>query len=328
MTFIHPITQKNIPDSIVGIIAPMFTPVDSEKRIDHQKLRAYTKWLVNDPNITSLFWRSGVGRMFTFSVQEVKDGLDVILEAADGKKPVFCGTAGEFNGDFSTKADPQCYLDQSIELSLYAQKSGAEGSVLVMPAALPVKPGSSAEETSFEYFKSVHDKTDGPILIYNPQNMADDFHATPSLISKVSALPRIIGMKLSTTDMYLMSNLVDAAGQNDFAMIAGSECTYYQALATGAAGIVGQGCSIYPNILRHILDSFVSGDWASAFQAQLDVNRALDGFQGLAADTSGFAYLKKAGMDASPYCRDGSAPLSQDTVDQIYNAIKPYCDKY
>jgi dihydrodipicolinate synthase/N-acetylneuraminate lyase len=328
MSFIHPITQKNIPDSLVGIIAPMFTPVDSEKRIDQHKLREYTKWLVNDPNITALFWRSGVGRMFTFSTKEVKDGLDVILEAADGKKPVFCGTAGEYNGDFSTKADPQCYLDQSIELSLYAQKSGAEGVVLVMPAALPVDSGSTPDETSFEYFKSVHDQTDGPILVYNPQNMADGFHATPSLISKVSALPRVIGMKLSTTDMYKMSKLIDAAGQNDFAMIAGSECTYYQALATGASGIVGQGCSIYPNILRKILDSFVAGDWASALQAQVDVNRALDGFQDIAADMSGFAYLKKAGMETSPYCRDGSKPLPQDTVDQIYNAIKPYCDKY
>ncbi len=328
MSFTHPVIKSNVPEYLIGVIAPMFTPVDERGEIDCRGWREYARWLVNDPCVTALFCRSGVGRMFTYTMDDARRSFETVLDEAAGKKPVFCGTSGEFIGDLSQKADPEHYLDQTIELTLYAQENSATAAVLITPAWLPVPGGSTFEETAFTFYKTVHDNTDIPILIYNPQLIPPECATTPSMIRRLNSLDRVYGMKLSTNDMHWLGSLI-AANENDrFFMIAGSECVYHQALITGAVGVIGQGCSVYANILRRILDAQMEGDFESARQAQFDVNQALEGFQGLPPDISGFAYLRKKGLNVSPYCRDGSPPLSDDIVEAIYQAIEPYCQKY
>ena len=325
---IHPVTQVRVPDFLAGVIVPMFTPAREDGNIDYDSLREYTRWLVENPAVTSLFCRSGVGRMYTYRLEEIRKFLDTVMETVGGKKPVLCCTNGEYHGDFSRKTDPVRYLEETLELTEYAKKVGTAAIVLVVPAGLPVAADSTVEETVFAFYQQVHDRTDVSILIYNPQNIPANYSTTPAMIRRVASLSRIIGMKLSTTDLYWMSNLISAANEKEFYMIAGSECAFYQALLTGAVGVIGQGCSTYPHILRRILDAVSAGDLAAARQAQFDVNLALDGFSGLSPDISGFAYLRKKGLQVSPYCRDGSAPLQPEIVETIYRAIEPICQKY
>jgi dihydrodipicolinate synthase/N-acetylneuraminate lyase len=328
MTFTHPITKQNIPDFLVGVIAPMFTPADREGGIDYDGLREYTQWLVDNPYVTALFCRSGVGRMYSYTMQEAKKSFEIVLQIAAGGKPVFCGTSGEFNGDFEHPVDSEQYISQTIELSRFAQDNGATAAVLVIPAGMRPEPNESAHDAVFRFFQTVHDNTSIPIMVYNPQNLPAEYHTTPELVRRIAPLERIIGMKLSTNDMYWMGNLVEAGQRDNFIMVAGSECAYYQAIMTGAIGVIGQGCSVYPNILRRILDAIVDGDFEQARQAQFDVNRALQGFCSLPPDVSGFAYLRKKGVAVSPYCRDGSSPLDEEIVDTIFQAVEPFCRNY
>ncbi|MEW6238120.1 MAG: dihydrodipicolinate synthase family protein [Candidatus Omnitrophota bacterium] len=328
MSFIHPITKKEFPDCVVGPIAPMFTPVDAERRIDHDALRKFTRWLAAEPSITSLFWRSGCGRMYTFSAEEFKQSLDTVVEAAEGKKFVFAGSSGIYDGDFSRKTDPVRYLDETIALSAYAKEHGATAVVLIVPAGLPVAKDSTPEETVAAFFEKVHENTNVPILIYNPQAIPKEFSITPSLVRRLAPLKRIIGAKVSTNDLYWLGSLVEAAEGKEFYLIAGSECVYYQALVTGVCGVIGQGCCVYPQILRRILDAVGEGDFAAARQAQFDVNLALDGFQGIVPDQSGFAYMRKKGLKISAYCRDGASPLSGAKEEEIFQAIEPFIRKY
>ncbi len=328
MPFIHPITKQEIRDFFVGVIAPMFTPANEDGSIDIAGLQDYTKWLVKNPTVTTLFCRSGVGRMYSYSIEEAKRAFEHVLEIAEGKKTVFCGTSGEFDGNFDIKVDASCYIDQTLKLSAFAKENGAAAVVLVVPAGIQITNGSTVHETILHFFKTIHENTDIPIIIYNPQNLPAEYHTTPRLVRELSCLPRIIGMKLSTTDMYWMGELIRAGEGEDFVMVAGSECAYYQAVMTGAIGVIGQGCSIYPHILRRILDAIDENNFAAARRAQFDVNHALEGFQNLMPDISGFAYLRKKGLKVSPYCRDGTPPLDQDTVETIYKKVDPICREY
>ncbi len=327
MVFTHPITGKQVPDYLAGVIAPMFTPVDSEGQIDHNGLREYTHYLNQSPSITTLFWRSGVGRMFTFNKEEFKESLKIVMQTVEGNKPVFAGTNGIHDGNFNNKADYKRYMNETLELTYFAKEQGASAVVLVVPAALPVEE-YTPEEITASFFAMVHENIDIPILIYNPQSIPPAFRLKPILISYLSNFERIIGLKLSTNDMYWMALLINAAADNEFFTIAGSECTFYQAILTGAVGVIGQGCSIYPHILKRILDEITVGQIEQARMAQFDVNKALEGFQNLPPDISGFAFLRKKGLLVSEYCRDGTNPLSLDEVDGIYNAIEPICAKY
>lgn len=322
MGWIHPITQIQIPDYLVGVITPMFTPAREDGTIDEDGLRQYTRRLVREPSVTSLFWRSGVGRMYTFSMEEIRWSLDIVLSEAGEKKPVLLGASGCYHGDFTRTADPVRYKEETLELCELAQAKRLMAVVLVIPAGLPVPPGSSPEEVVIEFYEFIHQRTGIPILIYNPQNIPDPFQIAPRVVARLAPLPRVAGMKLSTNDMYRMSILIDAAGEHDFTMIGGSECVYYHALMTGAAGVIGQGCSVYPRLLRAILDHVVKGDFESARRAQFAVNRALACFRGLPPDQSGFAYLRHTGLAVSPYCRDRSMPVDEETARTIYNEIE------
>lgn len=194
--FIHPVTHTHHPQYLTGVIAPMFTPAHEDGTIDYDGYRAYTRWLVEDPGITALFVRCGVGRMFSYTVDDVKRSLDTVLEAAQAEKPVLCGTSGESHQDRSQKVDPSRYLDQTLELSHYAKQHGARAAVLVIPSCLPVEPGLNPEETSAAFYEKVHQETDIPLLMYNPQMTPAEFHSTPSLIQRLAKLPRMTALVL------------------------------------------------------------------------------------------------------------------------------------
>ncbi len=327
MAYTHPITRLTVPEYMVGVIAPMFTPANQDGSINYTALKEYADYLVDHLFVSALFCRSGVGRMYTYSMDEAKRSFEITLQSAGDKKPVFCGTSGEFDGNFEKKVDPDRYIEQTLELSHFAEEAGATALVLVIPAGIKVSSDSTVHETVVHFFKTIHDNTSIPIVIYNPQNLPKEYHSTPQLIKELGRLERIVGLKLSTNDMYWMSDMIAAAPKNNFYIIAGSECIWYQAFLTGATGVIGQGCSIYPNLLSNISINIATSDFEFARQLQMEVNQALKGFQNLPPDISGFAYLRRKGLNMPPYCRDKSPPLPESTVDKIFKSIESYCHK-
>ena len=155
-TIKHAVTDREIPAFLTGVITPMYTPCDREGRLDERGLRSMVDWLKGRKAITTLFPRSGVGKMYTFTFEEVKLITDIVLSQANGEIYVMPGTAGEYDHNPQHKPDPDRYTQHSIELSLYAQQKGATAVVLVVPSALRKEEDKPVADTIFEYYEKVN----------------------------------------------------------------------------------------------------------------------------------------------------------------------------
>ncbi|MCA9412199.1 MAG: dihydrodipicolinate synthase family protein, partial [Candidatus Omnitrophica bacterium] len=130
---VHPLSGREIPEYATGVFVPVFTPALQGGAMDPKGLANYIQWLGKDDSVTSLFVRCGSGRMYDYSFEEVKAAIDIGQENNQGKKYVFYGTFGEFSGKVDERPDPGKFIDQTLELSKYAEEKGADGIVLLVP---------------------------------------------------------------------------------------------------------------------------------------------------------------------------------------------------
>jgi len=264
-----------VPEFLTGVIAPLFTPCNEDGSLDPKGASEFTRFLLDRRAVTTIFARSGLGRMYTFTNNEVRQIIDAVIDAVEGQAGVVAGTAGIWDRNPSEKPDPQRYTEEAIELTQYAKDKGADGAVLVMPEALPEQPKTTLHDRMCEYYQKVARAVDIPIILYHPGNTSEPYRMTPGLFRKLVRIDGIVGMKYSTMDMDKFAGVARLAPE-DFALIAGAETVFLPALALGGVGVIGQGCCICPEILRTVYDCYARGEIDLARQAQFDVNELVD----------------------------------------------------
>ncbi|HRU23792.1 MAG TPA: dihydrodipicolinate synthase family protein [Candidatus Latescibacteria bacterium] len=308
----HPITGQENPAYLHGVIVPMFTPCNSNGTLDERGIRSYLNYLVSNGSVNALFARSGLGRMYTFSVNDVRRLADIVIDEVADRLPVFVGCSGELSPDSPERPDAHTYLRQSIELCQYVQRKGATAAVLVLPVALVPHREELPAEVVLEYFRRVEAETDIPLIIYQPPETTRRFRATPSLIEEVSRSGQVVGMKISTSRMDVFLSCSKAAQNANFALIAGDETVFLFTILVGGTGVIGQGCTTHPEILKAVYERAMAFDLAGASKAALDTFAAVNAAPGETLDGVVFRYLQRQGVTVQPYSRDGGRPPSEE----------------
>ena len=291
------------PKFLTGVIAPMFTPRYADGRLDLGGARNLVKWFKSRKCVSSVFARSGVGEMYAFTVDEARRLIEAVVDEAAGEIGVLAGCAGEWNGNPEQRPDPARYTAQAVELSRFAQERGADAVVLVLPSALPAEPNTPLEDTIFNYYRTVNDAIAIPIVIYQPPGMLPEYCMTPSLMRRLVALPRIGGMKLSTTDHAVFDPIAKVVAATGFGMIAGAEHFYLDALDRGAVGVIGGGCNTHPEMIYAVGYHYHAGRFDRARLAQDQVNETLSELNALkiSGAVAGKLYVAAQGYPAEPY---------------------------
>lgn len=324
----HPLTKKQIPEYATGVITPVFTPALEGGRLDPKGFENYIKWLSKDPDVSTYFVRCGSGQMYTYTVEETKQVIDITMDVGGDEKHATFGTFGVFNADPKQRPDPKQYVDETLELSLYAQEKGADGIIMLVPWALVPEEGQSVEDLQYDYYKTVSDAVNIPILIYNTPAMPEEYNLTVPLVERIKELPNMAGAKISSGNLAWISELEIATEGSDFALISGHEGVYLPCLAIGCLGVIGQGCNVYPAVLKKVYDAFMEGDWATANEAQRDVIKGLHNFDGYGNSTSGLAYLKSKGLDIGPWDKGGTQIRTPEEVEIMKKGLDPILEKY
>ncbi|MCA9430142.1 MAG: dihydrodipicolinate synthase family protein, partial [Candidatus Omnitrophica bacterium] len=277
--------------------------------------------LGKDDSVTSLFVRCGSGRMYDYSFEEVKAAIDIGQENNQGKKYVFYGTFGEFSGKVDERPDPGKFIDQTLELSKYAEEKGADGIVLLVPWALVPNGDETIEDLQVRYYLQVADSVNCPVFIYNTPGMPEGYKLTPSVAARIKHHPNIAGAKISTADMAWVSELELEIQDSHFVLVSGHEGCYLQWLLTGALGVIGQGCNVYTSAIRAILEAFLEGDYGKARAIQFDVIRMLSCFAGYGNSIPGLAYLKSKGLDIQPWDKSGLPLTTEADIRPVVEGI-------
>jgi 4-hydroxy-tetrahydrodipicolinate synthase len=300
-----------------GVITPFFTPFQPDRSIDYGAVKGMVDHLVRTKSVRTVFARSGLGQIFTFTFDETKRFADAIRDAVGDGMGAMIGCPGEWlNRTAGQRPDPDRYVAQGIELTLYAQKIGIDAAVHPLPVAIQAKDGEPVSDVVYRYYKAIHDATAIPIVIYQQPGTPGDYCLTPDLLKKMIAnLPRVIGTKVSSADDDVMLPLLAAAKGTPFRMICGHEGYFFNGLQHGAVGVIGQGAMGFPEALHAVETRFYAGDMAGAKEAMDAVWKALKITDGMSCTVAYKQYLNRKGVKCYPYERGASEPYNVGTSD-------------
>lgn len=289
-TINNPVKGKPMPEFLTGVITPMFTACNQDGSLDEEGIRSHVQWLKKTEAVSTLFVRSGVGKMFTFSVEETKRMAEIVIDEAKRDLYVLVGASGDFS---KGKPREEKHIEESLELGKFAQESGATGAVFV---SFGLESTGNIDEKVFGFYEQLNDSLDLPIIIYQPGGTPAPFLMKPKTLGRIASLPNLMGMKVSTTDMKIFGDLCLATQDKEFTMISGAETAFLPSLILGAGAVIGEGCNTYPQLLRAIFDYFIEGDLKNAARAQFLVNKTLDVWSGLDSALVGKSYMARKGV--------------------------------
>jgi 4-hydroxy-tetrahydrodipicolinate synthase len=302
----------------------MLTALIEDRTLDEVGNRSVVDFYKGTGAITTIFARSGTGQMYSFSFDEVKALIDIVVPEAGNDIHVIAGTSGTFPGRTRDKLpEEEKYIEETLELSKYAEDRGATG-VVVLPLGLT--PSRNFPDKIFDFYQRVNDAVDVPIIIYEPPGVVAPYSLTPQLLARIADLPNLKGMKLSSSDMLKFGLLCDAIKDLDFTMISGHEGAFLSSLVMGAGGCIGGGCNTHPWVIRAVFDAFMEGDMEGARRAQFEVNKLLgvkfgipDPYAAESLHTSKL-YLARKGVKIKPY-QWGRRSFDHSRMDDIEGAI-------
>lgn len=275
------------PAFLDGVVVPMVTPFQADRRLDEAGLRAFTAWLCARP-VSALFPLGGSGEYETLTLEERRRVIDIVIAVAGGRVAVIPGVGA-------------AALEDTLALARYAEQRGVDGVTVVVPAA-----AEGDEEPVVQYLAAVAHAVTVPVILYDARGTV-----TPALMRRLGTLPRIAGIKFRSPDVRAAMRVVEAA-QGRVAVMAGIETYFLPTLAVGGAGVVGGGGNLYPGLLREVRARFERGDWRGALVAQLAVDDAQRVLKRGEWPLSGKVVLAELGVPIHPVTRGDEPPIAAE----------------
>lgn len=221
--------------SIVAIVTPF-----KKGRIDEDKLGELVEFQIK--NGTSGMVPCGTtGESPTLSMKEHERVIEVVIDAAKKRVPVIAGT-----GSNSTQ--------EAIELSVHAQKAGADGLLLVSPYY-----NKPTQQGLYLHFKVISESVKIPIILYNIASRTG-INIEPQTVCKLAQdCKNIVGIKEASGSLDQMSQIKALCGK-DFDLISGDDSLTLPLLAIGGVGVISVVANIVPADVAQMVRAFEKGD--------------------------------------------------------------------
>lgn len=314
-----------VPSYVRGSIAPTFTVFKEDGAIDETGQRVFLDFLLQSGAISAFFVRSGMGLMYTYSMEDTKLMARLACGHLKGKAAVLVGCSGMWDRNYDSLPDPSVYLEQGIELGKYALDQGADGVVYTVPEGLLPADGETEADVILRYFTTLCANVPGPVLIYQPPGTLKQYELSPELLAQLADIDNMVGAKVSTTDGYYTYELLRAVRGKEYGHIIGCEMLFYAGLSLGARACIGQGTTVNPQIFKAMQESYERGDWEGVLRAQDSGNilikhspNAVD-FMKMYATEKGFPTpLHDRSQKSNPYMKDRVAITREE-----YDRFKP-----
>jgi len=184
------------------------------------------------------------GESATLNHAEHEEVIRISVETCKGRIPVLAGT-----GSNATQ--------EAIELTLRAQKIGADGALLITPYY-----NKPTQEGLFQHFSAVAKETDIPIILYNVPSRTS-INMLPSTVARLSSVNNIVGIKEASGSLVQVSEIIDLCGP-DFEVISGEDPLTWPILAIGGKGVISVTANLVPNKFAKLVDAARTGDVETA----------------------------------------------------------------
>lgn len=326
---IHPISQREHPSLLCGAIAPLFTPERLDGRIDFDGLEALADLLCRKGSVSAILIRTDEGRMWSYSLEEVRDAIRVVLGVARGRKPVIAGTGGIWSGEPSDAPRPAVYFRRAVELSQWALASGAAAVLQPVPSFLAPGYDYGPQELVLRFFEDVAGAINGPVLIYNQDALPPGYALSPASLARLSRHREIVGVIYYTNDAMLLAEIVRGV-EPRFSVVAGCDSVALPAFMAGAASNCGPLATLVPEVIGAAWESLQEPNLPFAWRAHTDLLKVREMLAPWKMPDIGCALLAHrglpiAGRSRQPACRPPARQELERVNREISFLTAAYC---
>ena len=196
------------------------------------------------------------GESATLDHQEHEEVIRIAVETCEGRLPVLAGT-----GSNSTH--------EAIELTLTAQKLGADGALLITPYY-----NKPTQEGLYQHFAAVAKETKLPIVLYNVPSRTS-INMLPATVARLSQIENIIGIKEASGNLVQVSEIIKSCGPT-FEVISGEDALTWPILALGGKGVISVTANLVPDKFARLCSAALAGDMETARSAHYELMKLND----------------------------------------------------
>lgn len=228
-----------------GITTALLTPFCEDGALDLDTLRTRIAWQL-DRGIHGLLVGGVSGEYVNLSPEERRQVVRTAVDAVAGRAAVIAGILEPNTG-------------QAVAAAKDFEALGVQALLLLTPYHnLPTPAGV------LNHFRTVHDATALPILLYNnPGRTGIDMDL--ALQTELSRLPRVIGVKECRRDLAIVSEQIRRA-RPGFAVLSGEDDLALATFVLGGQGAILTGGNILPTLFLDIFRLVERGEVAKAVE--------------------------------------------------------------
>ena len=178
------------------------------------------------------------GESPTLSYEEHKKIINLSVKECKNKIPVIAGT-----GSNSTS--------EAVELSIYAEKAGADGLLIVTPYY-----NKPTQEGLYQHYKKINENVGIPIVIYNiPSRSVIDMSV--ETMTRLFELKNIVGVKDATGELKRAEQQKKAMGDK-FIMLTGEDGNALEFNKKGGSGCISVTANIAAKLCSEMQNASLS----------------------------------------------------------------------
>lgn len=234
------------------VFIPLVTPFEDDESIDFKKMQELAKWVVEKNYCDSLIVNGTTGEFYAMAFEERVDTLKAVKDAINEKVPLIAAT-----GCASTT--------ETIKMTKKAEELGYKAVMIVVPYY-----SKTTQEGIYEHFSRVARSTSLPVMIYNIP-LFTGLNIKPQTVGRlvkdcqnIKAIKEEAGLNATQTSDFILETW-----GADFEVYSGDDTMTIQVLSQGGVGVVTGGGHIVGDMMKRIIDQYLSGEVHEATQLHL-----------------------------------------------------------
>lgn len=226
-----------------GSIVAIVTPMQMDGTIDKKSLHDLVEWHIASQT-DGIVVAGTTGEATTLTTAEQADLIATVVKQVNKRIPVIAGTGSNDTA-------------HTLELTLNAQKAGADACLIVTPYY-----NKPPQNGLYEHYKFVAEKVSLPILLYNvPGRTACDL--LPETIERLAKIKNIIGIKEATGKTERAKDILQRCG-NNFVILSGDDATALALILEGAQGVISVTANVVPRKMHELCEAALTNNKALA----------------------------------------------------------------
>jgi 4-hydroxy-tetrahydrodipicolinate synthase len=229
---------------LMGCGTALVTPFRRDGSIDVPALRALVNWQI-ESGISFLIPVGTTGEASTLSEEEWLQVIEVTVEVAAGRVPVFAG----------------CTHNSTHEAVIRVQKLSQVHGLTGILTANPYynRPG---QEGQYQHFRAIAEATHLPVLLYNIPGRTGT-NLEPATVLRLAEIKNVIGIKESSGNIVQITDLLTSA-PHGFRVFAGDDSLALPVIALGGVGLVSVASNALPEQMSAMVKAALADDWETA----------------------------------------------------------------